>query len=176
MQAIAVYKLIILYMLDRAGGELAVPRISTFLLENGYANFETLLKTYDEITENGFVEERVRRDKSYLRITQEGEETLGFFSNQLPEDVRQKIRAYLKDVGHEIAKEESIVGEYYRSTYGDYTVRLSVKEKAMVSSDKVQPILTIELSVPDEETAKKAVSRWNDASSDIYKNIVISLM
>ena len=66
MEAVAIYKLIILYMLDRAGGELTMPRTSSFLIENGYANFETLLQTYEEIERNGFVEERSMGGKTFL--------------------------------------------------------------------------------------------------------------
>lgn len=73
MEPVAIYKLIILYMLDRAGGEIAMPRTSTFLIENGYAaNFETLLQTYEEIAKNGFVTEKSMGGKTFLQITEEG--------------------------------------------------------------------------------------------------------
>ena len=98
MEAVAIYKLIILYMLDRAGGELTMPRTSSFLIENGYANFETLLQTYDEIEQNGFVTERSMGGKTFLQITEEGEETLGFFADQLPDGIKQQVRTYLKDM------------------------------------------------------------------------------
>lgn len=44
MEAYAIYKLIILYMLDRAGDQLAMPQISNFLFETGYATFTSLSK------------------------------------------------------------------------------------------------------------------------------------
>ena len=43
---LAIYKLIILYLLDRAEGEIAMDRISSFLLEKGYVNFVSLMQTY----------------------------------------------------------------------------------------------------------------------------------
>ena len=36
---LAVYKLIILYLLDKMGGEIAMDRLSSFLLEKGFVNF-----------------------------------------------------------------------------------------------------------------------------------------
>ena len=57
MEAYAIYKLIILYMLDRAGDQLAMPQISNFLFETGYATFTSLSKTFEEINADGFVEE-----------------------------------------------------------------------------------------------------------------------
>lgn len=180
MEAVAIYKLIILYMLDRAGGELTMPRTSSFLIENGYANFESLLQTYEEIEKNGFVSERRVGDTTYLQITDSGEETLGFFSDQLPDGIKKQVREYLKNMGRQIANEESIFGEYYRSTYGGYVVHLVVKENLQTSAkerDKiVQPVVSIDLAVPDEEAAKKAVASWRDKSSGIYKNLLESLL
>lgn len=169
MEAVAIYKLIILYMLDRAGGELTMPRTSSFLIENGYANFETLLQTYEEIEKNGFVEERSMGGKTFLQITEEGEETLGFFADQLPDGIKQQVRTYLKDMGREITNEESILGEYYRSTFGDYTAHLVVKESG-------HPIVAVDISLPDEETAKKAVTGWKEKSSEVYQKLLDILL
>jgi hypothetical protein len=170
MEPVAIYKLIILYMLDRAGGEIAMPRTSSFLIENGYAaNFETLLQTYEEIEKNGFVNEKLMGGKTFLQITEEGEETLGFFANQLSDSIKQQIRTYLKDMGREITNEEAILGEYYRSTFDDYTVHLVVKEEG-------HPVVSIDLSVPDEESAKHVVASWKEKSGDMYQYIVGTLM
>ncbi len=170
MEPVAIYKLIILYMLDRAGGEIAMPRTSSFLIENGYAsNFETLLQTYEEIEKNGFVTEKSRGGKTFLQITEEGEETLGFFADQLSDSIKLQIRTYLKEMGREIANEEAILGEYYRSTLDDYTVHLVVRESG-------HPIVSLDLSVPDEESAKKAVKNWQDQSSELYRQLMTTLL
>lgn len=107
--------------------------------------------------------------KTFLQITEEGEETLGFFAGQLSDSIKQQIRNYLKDIGRELTNEEAILGEYYRSTYDDYTTRLVVKENG-------HSIVSIDLSVPDEETAKKAVSEWKNKSSEIYQKLVETLL
>ena len=50
---LAVYRLIILYLLDRSGGEIAMDRLSSFLLEKGHVNFVSLVQPYAEIAESG---------------------------------------------------------------------------------------------------------------------------
>ena len=50
-----VYKLIILYMLDRAEGEVTQGMLSSFLLESGYANFVSLAESYDQLEKQGLV-------------------------------------------------------------------------------------------------------------------------
>lgn len=179
MEPVAIYKLIILYMLDRAGGELAMPRTSSFLIENGYAtNFESLVQTYEEIERNGFVEERQAGGRTFLQITASGEETLGFFSDQLSDSIKKQIRSYLTGIGREVANEELVYGEYYRSTYGDYTVHLVVKERIQTAPGQnlTQPVLSADVSVPDEVTAKRAVANWKDRSSKIYRTLLETLL
>ena len=80
-------------MLDRAGGEIPVPMISAFLLENGYTGFSSLVQTYSEMEENGLVSTRTEgEERTFLSITQEGEETLRFFVNDLSAEIRDQIR------------------------------------------------------------------------------------
>ena len=55
---LAIYKLIILYLLDKADGEIAMDRLSSFLLEKGYVNFLSLTQTYAEIEKSGLVRSR----------------------------------------------------------------------------------------------------------------------
>ena len=66
---LAIYKLIILYLLDKADGEIAMDRLSSFLLEKGYVNFVSLMQTYAEIEKSGLVRSRNSGDRCFYRIT-----------------------------------------------------------------------------------------------------------
>ncbi len=91
---LAVYKLTILYMLDRINGPIAMSRITEFLLENGYVNFVSLNQTLAEIEESGLVRSETRRDGIFLYITQEGTETLNFFSGSLSDEIKGQVDEY----------------------------------------------------------------------------------
>ena len=70
---LAIYKLIILYLLSRAEGEIAMDRISSFLLEKGYVNFRQTLQMFrsdlsDEII--GQAESFLSREGTALRNEQ----------------------------------------------------------------------------------------------------------
>ena len=80
---LAVYKLIILYLLDKTDGEIAMDRLSSFLLEKGYVNFVSLMETYAQIEESGLVRSRVSSDRCFYSITAEGRQTLRLFSGHL---------------------------------------------------------------------------------------------
>ena len=92
---LAIYKLIVLYLLDRVGGEIAMDRLSSFLLERGYVNFVSLLQTYAEIEKSGLVTSRVSGDRCFYSITSEGRQTLKMFSTDLGPEIRQQADSFL---------------------------------------------------------------------------------
>ena len=62
-EVFTVYKLIILYMLDRAEGDVTQAMLSTFLLESGYANFVSLAESYAQLEKRDLVRIRLEGDK-----------------------------------------------------------------------------------------------------------------
>ena len=92
---LAVYKLIILYLLDKTGTEIAMDRISSFLLEKGYVNFVSLMETYAQIEESGLVRSRVSGDRCFYAITAEGRQTLRLLGGQLSREIRRQADDFL---------------------------------------------------------------------------------
>lgn len=165
---IAVYQLIILYILQRCGGEIAMPHLSDFLIENGYVNFESLVSTYEEAESNGFVTSRVKGDRTFLQITEEGRQTWKFFRSQLSPAIQQQADQYLKSIGRELVSDRSIIGEYYKASYGGFMAHMAVKEDKAV-------LLEINLNVPSEESARKVIRNWKEQSSDIFQELLAKL-
>lgn len=165
---LAVYKLTILYMLDRINGPIALSRITEFLLENGYVNFVSLNQTLAEIEESGLVRSETRRDGIFLYITQEGTETLNFFSGSLSDEIKGQVDEYLRDKGMELRNDHYLAADYDRSVSGAWLVHMSVREKN-------ETIIDLTLSVPDEETARQAADSWKEKSQEIYTAILDKL-
>lgn len=166
---IAVYQLIILYILQRCGGEIAMPHLSNFLIENGYVNFESLVSTYNEARDNGFVTSRVQGDTTFLQITEEGRQTWKFFRSQLSPAIQKQADEYLESIGRQLVSDRSIIGEYYKASYGGYLAHMAVKEDKAV-------LLEINLNVPSEESAKAVIQRWREQSSELYQELISRLL
>ena len=166
---LAVYKLTILYMLDRTEGELPVPELSAFLLENGYAGFAGLMQTYSEMQESGLVLSREEGEKASLRITEIGRETLGLFSSSLSSSIKKQADQWLRKNRFRIRSEKSMTADYYRMTSGNYEVRLAVTEKQ-------EPVIDLKMTLPDLESAQNAVRNWKQNSEKIYQCIVENLL
>ncbi len=165
---LTIYKLIVLYMLSRAEGEVHKDRISDFLLGNGYANFVSLLRTYAEIEENGLVKSYNRLEHESLKITDEGRETLRLFSGQLSADIRKQIDQYLRENGVELRNEQDISARYFLSTSGLYEVNLKVKERDTT-------VVALTLTVPNKEMAIAIAKQWKQKNEEIYQTLIEKL-
>ena len=88
-ESIVLYKLIVLYMLDRVNFTLTNSQISDFVLEKGYTNYFTLQEAINGLIESEFVYVSSIRGASHYKITYKGEEALSMFENRIP---KRKLR------------------------------------------------------------------------------------
>ena len=163
-----VYKLIILYILDRSEGDVTQPMMSTFLLESGYAHFISLAESYDQLEKQGLVRIYTEGDKRFMHLTEAGRETLGFFGARLSRQIRRQADEWLAENGHLIREERDVRAVYEHMTSGAYEVRMSVRERDVT-------ILEVKLSVPDAATASAVADKWKEKNTDIYQYLIEKL-
>ena len=73
---LTLYKLIVLYMLNRVTFPLTAAQVSDFILGKEYTNFLTLQQVINELTDAGMIATQSIRNRTHLSITPEGKETL----------------------------------------------------------------------------------------------------
>ena len=83
--ALTLYKLIILYMLDRVDFPLTNSQISEFILDKGYTDYFKLQQAISELTQAEFIHVKTIRNSSHYMITDAGEETLSYFGKNISE-------------------------------------------------------------------------------------------
>ena len=93
---LTLYKLIVLYMLNRVSFPLTTAQISDFILEKDYTNFLTLQQVINELTEAGLIAGQTIRNRTHLDITEEGRETLRFFENRISDAIKRDANEYLR--------------------------------------------------------------------------------
>lgn len=165
---LTLYKLIVLYMLDRVSFPLTKAQIGDFILEKEYTNFLTLQQAISELTDADMVKAKSLRNRTHLEITDEGRETLGFFQNRISAQIKEDIDKYFKENQFELKNEVSILSNYYKSTSGEYEANLVIREKKI-------NLVNITLSVPSEELASSICEKWEDASQEVYSTLVEKL-
>ncbi len=158
---LTLYKLIVLYMLDRVSFPLTTAQISDFILEREYTTFLTLQQVINELTDAGMISSRSIRNRTHLAITDEGRETLTFFQNRISDAIKNDINSYFRENELSLRNEVSVLGDYYKSTSGEY-------EAHLVAKDRGNKLVDITLSVPSEEIASAICDNWQKKNQEIY--------
>ena len=165
---LTLYKLIILYMLDRVAFPLTAAQVSDFLLERDYTNFLTLQQALGELSEAGMVDARSLHNRTYLYLTEEGRSTLHYFENRISPAIREEIGSYLRENEMSLRNEVSVQGDYYKAVSGGY-------ETHLVAKDRGERLIELTLSVPTKETAASICDNWQTKNQEIYQYLIRQL-
>jgi len=163
------YKLTILYMLNKVDFPLTNAQISEFFLEYEYTNYFSLQEAINDLVDTGFIFSEAIRNTSYYHLTSEGRQTLDYFGNQISNGIIDDVDMFLINNKYELRNEVGTLSDYYRSSTGDYIVHCQVKESNTI-------LIELNLSVPTKEDASYMCSRWKEASTEIYQNVMMNLM
>ena len=165
---LTLYKLIILYMLNRVDFPLTKAQIGDFILEREYTNFLTLQQAIGELIDAGFVTAKSIRNRTHLILTEDGKQTLSFFGNQISDSIKKDIDEYFRNHELEMRNEVSILADYYKSTSGEYEAHLIAKDKGL-------NLIDLTMSVPLEETAISICDNWQKKNQEIYQYLIEQL-
>ncbi len=165
---LTLYKLIVLYMLNRVTFPMTTAQVSDFILGREYTNFLTLQQVINELTDAKLISTETIRNRTHLSITAEGRETLNFFQNRVSESIKQDINTYFRENEYTLRNEVSVLGDYYKSTSGEYEAHLVAKDRGI-------SLVDITLSVPDENTAAAICDNWQKKNQKIYQQLVQEL-
>lgn len=166
--SLTLYKLIILYMLNRVDFPLTKAQIGDFILGREYTNFLVLQQAIGELIDAGFVTAKSIRNRTHLILTEDGRQTLAFFGNQINASIKKEIDEYFRNHELEMRNEVSIIADYYKSTTGEYEAHLIAKDKGI-------NLIDLTLSVPLEETAISICDNWQKKNQEIYQYLIEQL-
>ena len=162
---LTLYKLMILYMLNRVKFPITTAQISNYILEKEYTNFLTLQQVISELTEANLINARTVNNRTHLQITEEGRETLYYFDNRINDTIKAEINDYFHDNEFDLREEVSVLSNYYKSTSGEYEAHLIAKERE-------NNLVEIKLSVPTREVAESICDNWQRKNQDVYQELV----
>ena len=165
---LTLYKLIVLYMLNRVTFPLTTAQISDFILGKDYTNFLTLQQVINELTDAGMISPQSIRNRTHLAITEEGRETLSYFENRVNDAIKADINTYFRENELAMRNEVSVLGDYYKSTSGEYEAHLVAKDRGI-------NLVDITLSVPVEEVAAAICDNWQKKNQEIYQYLIQEL-
>lgn len=162
---LTLYKLIVLYMLERVTFPLTKAQIGDFVLEKEYTDFLTLQQAVSELEDAGLINAKSLNNRTHLEITEEGKETLHFFENRISDAIKEDIGEYFKEHALELRNEVSVTANYYKSVQGEFEADLSIQEKGT-------QLIAIKLSVPTQELAIAICDSWQEKNQEIYQYLM----
>ena len=162
------YKIIILYKGEKVNFPLSNSQITNFFLDHGYTTYFHIQETINDLLESKLLKEKKQGSSICYQLTEDGLTTLSFFEKNVSDQIRLEVNSYLKENGHEMRNENSVVAEYYRTPDQEYVVQCKVMERK-------SPLINLELTVPTEEIAKTFCSHWSKKSQEIYAYLMETL-
>jgi len=158
------YKLIVLYMLNKVSFPLTQAQISSFILDKGYTNYLTLQQAIAELAENNLLQQKKNANRTQLIITQEGRDTVQFFEYQISNGIKEDIKEFFVENKMELKDEYSICSTYDKSPSGEYEAYLTAKDKDV-------ELLSIKISVPTQSMAEDVCANWQKRNQEVYKKL-----
>lgn len=159
-ESLTLYKLIVLYMLEKVDFPLTNAQISGFILDKGYTTYFHLQQALSELTESELIHAKLPKFFLFLDY-KTGEQTLEYFGKEIPKEIKGEIAEFFKNNAMEIKEELSTFANYYKGEKEGYQVRCSAKEKEV-------PLIELTMTVPTKAAAEAVCASWQTKNKAVY--------
>ena len=168
-ETFTLYKLIVLYMLEKVDFPLTTSQISEFILDKGYTTYFKLQETLSEMVESGLLRVETTHNRTLYHLTENGAETIQFFKNKISTAIQTDIDEFLKEKRYDLKEEVAIKSDYYLNTNHEYEVRCQIVENGF-------SLIDLKITVPTEIEAETIASNWSRESQKIYSSLLSQLL
>lgn len=168
-ETFTLYKLIILYMLNKVDFPLTTSQISEFVLDKGYTTYFKLQEALSELAQSELIRPEMTHNRTLYHLTEEGGETIHYFSNKISPAIRKDIDDFLREKQYDLKEESSVKADYYLNTKREYEVRCQIVENG-------SSLIDLKLTVPTEKEAETIAHHWNGKSQEIYALLLSNLL
>lgn len=166
---LTLYKIIILYLLDRAEIPLSSSQVMRFLLDREYTTFVTFQDALSQLTEQGLVKGEQDTHRTFLLLTPEGRESLTFFLDRLNPEIREQADAYLIQNRMKLRAEAAVRTDYTRRADGSYLAEMKILENGRQTFGLLMEVQT-------EADAIALCDRFRERNGEIYPYLIGKLM
>ncbi len=164
-----IYKMTILYMLDKAGFPLSNTQISAFFLEQDYTDYFRIQEVIGNLVDSNLILAKSSHSNTQYTLTAAGKETLGFFREKISEGIEQDIRKYFEENKWEFRQENFVIVDYRCTKRGNYAVCCQIRSDG-------DTVLDLTLTVKTKEQAEAICSHWKQRHEDVYAYLMDTLL
>lgn len=161
-------KLVVLYILNEVNLPLSNTTISELMVGEYYSPYFKLQETLTELVDSHLLRLIQSNLETQYEITKDGQVTLDFFGEEIPQKIKSTVEKYLKENMIDLKQKNDISADYYPNKTGGFYVHLAAK-------DHRQLLIELTLLMADEHSAIKLCNQWKENYAMIYKQILSSL-
>ena len=161
-------KLMILYLLKNVSFSLNHECLSNFFLEK-YTSFIMFQDILADLIDTKLVEEYKTKVSVFYTNTEDGNEALETFINDISDIHKKELDVYLKENKIKLKEESIISANYSDSNNGNFRVSLEINE----NKDNT---FKIEMDVPTADAAITICENWKEKAKSIYTYIIKQLL
>jgi len=162
-------KLMILFMMHKAGIPLSNTQLSDFLVENNYVNYFSLQTYIHELVDAHLITASQITSHTLYTLTPSGTETLDLFINRIPEGLKKNILLHLKENHYTIRSKFEVTANYTSTAPGAFLVHCLAKEDGRI-------LVELNIQALDENEATTMCQTWQRDPHIIYKQLLSSLL
>ena len=129
-----IYKLTILYMLDKAGFPLSNTQISNFFLEKEYTDYFRVQEVIGDLVNADLIKFESTHSNTQYSLTAAGKETLGFFKDKITDGIESDVKGFFESNKLEFKQENSILADYYKTDCATLTIFWGMYSLAKVTT------------------------------------------
>lgn len=158
-----IYKVTILYMLDKAEYPMTNTLISNFFMLKDYTDFFHVQEALLDLEDAELIDARIApsRKQYQYTLTPAGKETLGYFTDKITEGIAADVHQYLEENEIQLRKEHSVFAEYYKTTGPGYAARCQLRSGR-------QTLVDLTVSAGTREQAEAVCNNWRAQNEEIY--------
>lgn len=173
----AISKLIILTIVKQLPAITQI-QLTNLSLETLYMDYFTFVQAFQDLVHDKLLVSSARKGenqkdssgKPVVRcdITSQGEAVLSTLSSQIPMHIKAYLHQITASRRKDLRREHDVKADYSPDANGHYTVSLS-------QHDGVQEIISVNLSVPDKQVAKRICNQWKLQPGTTYVAVLALL-
>lgn len=163
------YRIMILYMLNKLEYPLTNTQITNFILEKDYTNYFTVQQTLSGLLSSELITAESTHNNTRYRITEEGRETLRFFSDKISPGIKKDISDYFEEHHFELKEETSSYADFYKASGSGYQVRCQIRNLE-------ETVLDLTLHVSTREQAQAVCDNWQKQKDEVFALLMDNLL
>lgn len=161
-------KLLLLYLLWKAGiwlGELQIVQVMT---ELAILNYFVVKSTLATLTDDGLIEENHTEDMISYRIREEGRKTIETLQTEIRKSLRYSIKTYIEEHRTALQEASRFRAYFLEEVPGHYKAHLEIYSGGT-------RIFELVLQADSRTEAKRMLGKWRENAVEIYQSVLASL-